>query len=128
MTQSMPPFEVITKVQRSGLKQREIFHPNCQRLRLDESLPSRAELKKGKRVFYIPTENAGDERLTWDARFLDQIQGAKKDFDDLVARGMVPFRVDTNGKKTPEVMEEFDPNAEEVIFSPLQVPNMIVGG
>lgn len=69
-------------------------------------------------VFRILSPEKGDERLTWDSRSLMELQAAKRMFIDLVKKGLKPFRVGVNGQATSEVMSEFDPSAEEVIFLP----------
>ena len=67
----------------------------------------------------------GDDRITWDKQNLTEINKAKDAFDELVAQGLVPYEVGTDGKATAEVMDEFNPAAEEVIFLPIQ---MVAGG
>lgn len=79
----------------------------------------------GKVCWRIMTKEDGDKRVVWDAHSIPQIAEAKKLFDNLVAEGMQPYRVGTNGERTAEVMKEFDPSAEEVIFLPMK---QIVGG
>jgi hypothetical protein len=76
-------------------------------------------------VLRIPTEESGDERYTWDRRFADQTREAKRVFDELVAKGMVPYRVDSRGQRTPKVMRKFDPHAEEIVFAPI---HRVAGG
>ncbi|MHA2279730.1 MAG: hypothetical protein ACXAC5_02385 [Promethearchaeota archaeon] len=46
-------------------------------------------------------------------------------FLDLIAQGMVPYRVGVDGQATAEVMDEFDATAEEIIFMPVRA---IAGG
>ena len=70
------------------------------------------------RMFRILDQAKGDERVVWDSSILDDIREAKRVFLELVKRGLKPFRVGINGQATSEVMSEFDPNAEEVIFLP----------
>lgn len=67
----------------------------------------------------------GDERVVWNCRVLAEIGAAKKMFTDLLSKGMLPYKVGTDGKRTSEVMDEFDPSAEEVIFLPVKA---IAGG
>lgn len=74
---------------------------------------------KGKSVFRIINQKDGDKRIVWDAGSMVEINGAKEMFDNLISEGLVPYRVDVSGKRTPEVMQEFDPAAEEVIFMPI---------
>lgn len=69
-------------------------------------------------MFRILSQEKGDERLTWDSTSLRELQAAKQMFVNLIKKGLKPFRVGTDGKATSEVMDEFDPHAEEVIFLP----------
>jgi hypothetical protein len=70
-------------------------------------------------IFRILTED-GDKRLTWNRNTLAEIRDAKQKFNELVGEGMVPYKVDPSGNKTPEAMTEFDAGAEEIVFSPIQ--------
>lgn len=76
-------------------------------------------IKKGQRIFRILTAKDGDKRIVWDSREIAQIEDAKTMFDECVAKGLVPYWVGTNGRATSEVMDEFDAEAEEVIFLPI---------
>lgn len=69
-------------------------------------------------MFRILSQEKGDERLVWNSRSLREIHAAKEMFVDLIKKGLKPFKVGLNGKATSEVMNEFDPTAEEVIFLP----------
>lgn len=84
-----------------------------------------AEKPANHHMFRILHPLKGDERLCWDSTNFADIKGAKKMFVDLVEKGLTPYRVGTNGKATSEVMDEFDPTAEEVIFLAHQ---MVAGG
>lgn len=67
------------------------------------------------------SQKDGDKRVVWDAHSIPEINAAKEMFQDLVAQGMTPYRVGADGRSTPEVMDEFDPTAEEVIFMPTKM-------
>jgi hypothetical protein len=67
----------------------------------------------------------GDERLVWDSRSLIQLNEAKNVFNQLIQKGLVPHRVGVNGDATAEIMTEFDPHSEEVIFLPIRA---VAGG
>tara|TARA_Y100000034_G_scaffold6762_1_gene7462 strand:- start:15643 stop:15981 length:339 start_codon:yes stop_codon:yes gene_type:complete len=69
--------------------------------------------------------STGDDRIAWNKFSLTEINKAKEAFDKLVEEGLVPYKVGTNGKATSEVMSEFDPAAEEVIFMPV---GLVAGG
>lgn len=83
------------------------------------------KLKPGQCVMRVPTPDHGDERVVWDSGDFQQIADAKTMFDQLVCQDLTPYRVGVNGKATSEVMDEFDPFAEEIIFVPIA---MVVGG
>ena len=76
-------------------------------------------------IFRIMTPKDGDKRIVWDNRSFAQIKDAKDTFNKLVAEGLVPYRTGVDGKATSEVMDEFDPYAEEVIFLPVA---LVAGG
>lgn len=82
-------------------------------------LKDKEKAGKWERCFRFLTPKDGDKRVVWDSRDMDQIEEAKAMFDECVAKGLVPYRVGTDGKATAEVMDEFDPEAEEVIFMPI---------
>lgn len=100
----------------------EVPLPNLTRLRSREKPP------KGHRMMRVATENAGDERFSWDANDFAQINEAKRFFNEMVAKGMVAYRVDPKGRRSGEVIRVFDPHAEEMIFAPVNVPRAVVGG
>lgn len=85
----------------------------------------RGESKGAKSMFRILSQKDGDTRIVWDSNSFDEIVEAKEIFDELVASGLVPYRVDIHGRRTPMVMDQFDPNAEEVLFAPIA---MAMGG
>jgi hypothetical protein len=77
-------------------------------------------------MFRMVSPKSGDDRVIWDRFNLTQIQEARKMFNDLIAQGLVPYRVGANGRASNQVMQEFDPRAEEVIFLPPM--KMVAGG
>ena len=80
---------------------------------------------EGYGTFRIMTQKDGDKRIVWDSSNFNQIVEAKDLFNKCVAEGLVPYKVGIGGKATSEVMNEFDPHAEEVIFMPV---TMVTGG
>ena len=76
-------------------------------------------------MFRIMTPKDGDKRVTWRRNSIPEIRAAKKMFMDLHAQGMQAFKVGVDGKASVEMMKEFDPYAEEVVFMPLRA---IAGG
>lgn len=75
--------------------------------------------------FRIMSQKDGDKRVVWCRRILSEISAAKKMFIDLLSKGMVPYKVGVDGSASSQVMKEFDPTAEEVIFMPVRA---IAGG
>lgn len=80
-----------------------------------QKLEDGQKLKPGQHCFRIMNEN-GDDRLVWDSGSIREINAAKRDFIALVKKGMTPYKVGVGGSASSEVMETFDPKAEEVIF------------
>lgn len=81
-------------------------------------LEDNQEVPTDHNIFRILSQEKGDERLTWNSRSLMEIRAAKDMFVSLVKKGLKPFKVGINGEATSDVMQEFDPSAEEVIFLP----------
>lgn len=80
---------------------------------------------EGCGVFRVMTPKDGDKRIVWDCRDMNQIEEAKAMFDKLIQEGLVPYKVGLDGKATSEVMDEFDPHAEEILFLPIA---LVTGG
>jgi len=70
----------------------------------------------GCSIFSILNQEDGDKRIVWDSRNLAEIRDAKDLFDQLIAEGMRPYVVGSDGQKTKEIMTIFDPVAEEVLM------------
>jgi len=80
------------------------------------------ELDKNKCLFRILNQKDGDKRIVWDKMRTQDIDAARKLFNDLIGQGLTAHRVDpSTGKSLSSVMEEFDPTAEEVIFLPTKL-------
>jgi len=90
-------------------------------------LPDGVKIKEKQRLFRILTPKDGDKRVVWNRDRLDELNEAKELFDELISEGMVPYIVGLDGKSTGIVMEEFDADAEEVLFLPVG-QGMLVGG
>lgn len=114
-----PRYLEINVVMGSRLKTQIEIPPELQVLEGIEEPPI------GQPAFRIVSQEHGDKRITWDCGVLAEINAAKKMFVDLVKQGLTPFRVGLNGKKSSEVMKEFDPHAEEIIFMPTA---LVAGG
>ena len=91
------------------------FETNLQVIDHDQPIP------KDCHSFEVLTVKDGGKRLVWNKYSLSEIREAKKNFDKLVAEGLVPYWVNAQtGKESADVMQEFDARAEEVIFLPIQ--------
>jgi hypothetical protein len=113
MTATYQEFIEVTPLKGSRLKE-QVGVPEALTVLKDGQKPS-----KFQHMFRIMTPKDGDKRVVWDSRDLAQIEEAKAMFDECVLKGLVPYRVGLDGRATSEVMDEFDPDAEEVIFLPI---------
>lgn len=87
-----------------------------------EILPhTQEETRKGYGTFRLLHPKFGDQRVVWNSHLLADIQAAKKLFMDLIQKGLKPYRVGADGKSNGEIMSEFDPTAEEIVFVPIPV-------
>jgi len=60
----------------------------------------------------------GDTKIIWDANRREEVDAARKTFDDLRAKGYLAFEVTgEKGEKGRQVFA-FDPNAERLILAP----------
>lgn len=84
-------------------------------------VPENFKPTPGLGCFRFMTPKDGDKRVVWDSRDFAQISDAKIMFDQAVLQGLVPYRVGVNGRASSDVMAEFDPYAEEIIFLPVSM-------
>jgi len=59
----------------------------------------------------------GDTKLIWDASNADEIETARRTFDDLKAKGFAAFSVKKDGGKGEQI-NKFDAQAEKLIMVP----------
>lgn len=62
----------------------------------------------------------GDTKVVWSANNRDEVDNARRTFDDLRAKGFVGYSVKKNGDKN-EVIHTFDAEAERIIMAPPMV-------
>ena len=74
---------------------------------LDEHLTGDMKVEGGR----------GDLRVTWNARDTDEVEAARKQFDDLRAKSFLAFAVGDDGEKGNQITE-FDPQAQKIILAP----------
>lgn len=70
--------------------------------------------------FRILTVEHGDARVLWTQSEPGQVRDARRMFNRLVERGLVPYRTGTS-----RVMPEFDEKATDVVFVPV---SLVAGG
>lgn len=97
------------------------------KLRIPDSLEviETQKAQDGFGCFRFMTPKDGDKRVVWDSRDFSQITDAKAMFDEAILQGLVPYQVGVNGRATSEVLSEFNPYSEEIIFLPVA---MVAGG
>ena len=59
----------------------------------------------------------GDTKVIWDASKPDEVESARRTFDDLKKKKYIAFKVKKDGSQG-EVISEFDPDAEKIILAP----------
>lgn len=65
-------------------------------------------------------DRTGDTKLIWDSAQDDEVEAARRTFDDLKKKGYLAYSVNKKGDKG-EVMKKFDPDAERIIMAPALV-------
>lgn len=77
----------------------------------------RVNLPTGWVGFEVLTARDGGKLVTWSRMNFEQIAEAKKKFDELVAKGLVPYYLDPKtGQASGRVMDKFDPAEGETMF------------
>jgi len=59
---------------------------------------------------------AGDLKIIWDRTKPDEVESAKSTFDKLKKKGYAAFQVKDNEGNKGDVVREFDPTIERLIF------------
>ena len=60
----------------------------------------------------------GDTKVIWDANNPDEVDAARRTFDDLRRRGFTAFSVKGKDGERDRVITTFDPAAERIILVP----------
>jgi hypothetical protein len=61
----------------------------------------------------------GDKKTIWDRNRPDEVEAARREFDFLKGqKRYVAYRVEGKEGTKGEILREFDPGAERIIFSP----------
>ena len=64
----------------------------------------------------------GDLKVIWDSEKQDEIDAAKEQFEKLIKKGYIAYKVGEKGKPSTQI-KKFDPDLEKIIMSP-----QVVGG
>jgi hypothetical protein len=63
------------------------------------------------------TDHTGDTKIMWSKDNEDEIENARRSFDNMKKKGYTAFRVTGKNGEPGEQMREFDPDAERIIFT-----------
>lgn len=80
------------------------------------------EVPAGKGLLHT-LDRTGDQRVMWDRNNADEVDAARRTFDDLKAKGYLAYKATGKTGEQGELIRKFDPDAERII---LVKPN--VGG
>ena len=61
-------------------------------------------------------DHTGDTKIIWSKDNEDEVENARRSFKDFVKKGYKAFRVEGKKGEKGEQMDEFDPDAERIIF------------
>jgi hypothetical protein len=70
----------------------------------------------GKHYMAI-TDETGDTKIMWSKDNEDEVENARRSFKDFLKKGYKAFSVVGKKGETGEQMDEFDPDAERIIFT-----------
>lgn len=60
---------------------------------------------------------SGDTKVVWDSEQPDEVENARRTFDDLRKKGYAAFAVGARGEKAAQI-RQFDPDAQKLIMVP----------
>lgn len=63
----------------------------------------------------------GDSKLIWDKDNPDEVENARRTFDELKKKGFIAYKVEGRKGEKGEVLRAFDPDAERLIMAPPMV-------
>ena len=80
------------------------------------------DVPEGKSIIHT-LDKSGDTRLIWDRSNRDEVDAARRMFNDLRAKHFTGYRAEGKEGKKGEVIRDFDESAERIIM----VPRMVGG-
>lgn len=63
------------------------------------------------------TDETGDTKVMWSRDNEDEVENARRTFKDMKKKGYTAFRVEGKKGEAGAQMDEFDPDAERIIFT-----------
>lgn len=66
----------------------------------------------------IMDPQAGDMKMVWDPNNRDEVEAARKQFDDLTKKGFLAYKVEGKEGRKGEQIRSFDKTAERLILAP----------
>jgi hypothetical protein len=78
-----------------------------------------SDLPSGQHVMRV-IDRTGDTKVIWSDDNPDEVENARRTFNDLRKKGYTAYAVGAKGAKG-EVVREFDPSAEKLILAPALV-------
>lgn len=63
-------------------------------------------------------DHQGDTKILWDKNNPDEVENARRTFDDLKKKGFIAYSVSGGDGAKGEIIREFDPEAERLIMAP----------
>lgn len=87
---------------------------------MDTTVIGNQEATVGKSTLHV-LDSTGDTKLMWDRNNEDEVDAARKMFDDLKRKQYIAYKAEGKEGKKGEVINRFDPEAERIILAPRMV-------
>lgn len=84
---------------------------------LERKKTMRTEVETGD-SFMAVMGTAGDTKIIWNKDNPDEVENARRTFNDLLSKNYLAFKVRDSDSKEGEQIREFDPNIGRMILSP----------
>jgi hypothetical protein len=85
---------------------------------MEALLPAKTAEEKVERGVMKILSTSGDDKISWDPRYKEEVEFARKQFDELLAKGYLAFSIDKKDKTKGQKITEFTPLAGEIIMTP----------
>lgn len=66
----------------------------------------------------VKMDDTGDTKIMWSKDNQDEIDNAKRTFDDLRKKGFTAYSVKGKNGEKNEIIRDFDPDSEKIIMAP----------